>query len=101
MKATTEADQRNRFRYWIVQGLRRVGDLLFARADAAAHERGWQITVRYHGLGRAYRDPRFDRLVTCRFCCGRGRIGRDETYCRPCRGTGRAVKPGLDPHGER
>lgn len=31
-------------------------------ADEEAHWRGWQITQLWGGLGRVYRDPRFDTL---------------------------------------
>jgi len=41
---------------------RRVGELLFMSTDEEAHWRGWQITRTYGGLGRVYRDPRFDTL---------------------------------------
>jgi len=40
--------------------LRRLGDRWFAANDAEAHWREWQITKTSGGLGRRYRDTRFD-----------------------------------------
>ncbi len=40
----------------------RFGLELFADQDAIAREHDWQITPTPYGLGRHYRDPRFDRL---------------------------------------
>jgi hypothetical protein len=37
----------------------------FAGADAAARRHGWQVYSMHFGLGRRYRDPRFDRLAAC------------------------------------
>jgi hypothetical protein len=50
---------------WFEGQLRRIGDQLFAAQDARARQRGWQITRQQGGLGRVYRDPRFDLLATC------------------------------------
>ena len=51
---------------WLVDALkdipRRAGERLFMSADEEAHWRGWQITQVWGGLGRVYRDPRFDTL---------------------------------------
>ena len=49
---------------WFEGQLRRIGDRLFAAQDARARQRGWQITRQQAGLGRVYRDPRFDLLTT-------------------------------------
>jgi hypothetical protein len=40
--------------------LRRFGDWWFAAEDARARRTGWEIQVVKGGLGRVYRDPRFD-----------------------------------------
>jgi DnaJ-class molecular chaperone len=61
---------------------------LFAADDARARACGWQVTVQRGGLGRSYRDPRFDRLVTCTECLGSG-VHADDRPCRTCPGTGR------------
>jgi len=39
---------------------RRIGTRLFLEADEEAYWRGWQVTALHCGLGRGYRDPRFD-----------------------------------------
>jgi hypothetical protein len=66
---------------------------IFAAADADARRHSWQVTSTRGGFGRTYRDPRFDYLVECTACNGRGRKP-DDTTCSPCHGTGRIV---LDP----
>ena len=69
---------------------RRIYDWLFAADDARARGRGWQVTVQRGGLGRRYRDPRFDLLVACIECDGAG-VDADNRPCGRCRGTGRLV----------
>lgn len=66
---------------------RKLGDRLFAAHDAQAHIIGWQVTPLHGGLGRKYRDPRFDSLAECPKCMGTG--GRPEAACQPCSETGR------------
>ncbi len=67
-----------------------IGERLFAADDATAQRHGWQVTPVHGGLGRRYRDPRFDSLVRCAVCAGTGRTdGRAATPCAPCAGTGR------------
>jgi hypothetical protein len=66
---------------------------VFGGPDADARRHGWQITVTHGGLGRRYRDARFDYVVPCNACNGRS----DDpcgTTCSACGGTGRIV---LDP----
>jgi len=41
--------------------LRRWGDRWFAASDSEAYWWGWQISTLGGGLGRRYRDVRFDR----------------------------------------
>ena len=50
-----------------------IHGLLFTVNDTEAAWRGWQITKAHGGLGRGYRDPRFDKLAECRMCRGTGR----------------------------
>ncbi len=38
--------------------VRRLGARLFAGPDARARQYGWEITERWGGLARTYRDPR-------------------------------------------
>ena len=72
---------------WLAYLLRRWGDRWFAMNDTEAHWWGWQITKTLGGLGRRYRDIRFDRLAACLRCAGAG-VWTD-TPCGPCLGTGR------------
>jgi hypothetical protein len=73
---------------WVSSIPRRWLDRLFEMNDAEAYWRGWQIVKVRGGLGRRYRDPRFDTLAACSRCGGAGsRAGRP---CSPCLGTGRA-----------
>ena len=57
---------------WLAAIPRRLGDRLFAMNDAEAYWRSWQITSTHDGLGRRYRDPRFDALAECPKCQGPG-----------------------------
>ena len=71
---------------------RRLGDRIFTGNDTEAYWRGWQITKVHGGLGRRYRDLRFDTLAACPRCQGGGastKDGRADTPCAPCLGTGR------------
>lgn len=47
---------------WLAALPRRLGNRLFAMNDAEAGWRGWEVTVTAGGLGRQYRDPRFNAL---------------------------------------
>ena len=72
---------------WLAAVPRRLGDRLFAMNDTEACWRTWQITKTRGGLGRCYRDPRFDALAECAKCRGAG-VNADAP-CGPCLGTGR------------
>ena len=72
---------------WLGYLLRRWGDRWFAANDTEAYWRGWQITKTHGGLGRRYRDIRFDTLAACAQCAGAG--VRADAPCGPCVGTGR------------
>jgi hypothetical protein len=72
---------------------RRWGDLWFAMNDAEAGWRGWQATSMHGGLGRRYRDPRFDTVAECAQCQGFG--FRADVPCAPCLGTGRVAIRGV------
>ena len=67
--------------------LQHWGDRWFAMNDAEAYWRGWQITKTHAGLGRRYRDIRFDTLAACAQCAGAGEWA--DAPCGPCLGTGR------------
>jgi hypothetical protein len=45
---------------WMTDLARRLGNRLFAMNDAEAGWRGWEVTVTAGGLGRRYRDQRFN-----------------------------------------
>jgi hypothetical protein len=79
---------------WLVSLLRSPGDRLFAMNDTEAYWRDWQIVRIYGGLGRRYRDPRFDALAECPRCRGTGRGAAVTTAgpCLPCAGTGRIAR---------
>jgi len=49
---------------WLIGLPRRAGRRLFAMNDAEAGWRGWQVTEALGGLGRRYRDTRWDALRT-------------------------------------
>jgi hypothetical protein len=82
-----------RLRNWIDRCRRRGGERMFAAADARAAEYGWQVRTTRGGLGRSYRDPRFDRLVRCPDCGGSGRVGYTRQTCAWCDGSGRRLRP--------
>jgi hypothetical protein len=63
---------------WLAALPGRLVDWLFAMNDTEAYWRDWQIIKTRGGLGRRYRDPRFNLLATCRPCLGTGRITREE-----------------------
>lgn len=63
MNDVTTGLRRRQKRHRPVAFLSGVGNRIFAAADATARRNGWQITVRWYGLARTYRDPRYDLLV--------------------------------------
>ena len=74
---------------WLAAIPRRLGDRLFVMNDTEAYWRDWQITKTHGGLGRSYRDPRFDTLAECPKCHGAGVTA--DLPCPPCLGTGRVT----------
>jgi hypothetical protein len=77
---------------WVSSMPSRWLDRLFEMNDAEAYWRGWQITKVHGGLGRRYRDPRFDTLAECSGCGGTGSWANQP--CSPCLGTGRVEVEG-------
>jgi hypothetical protein len=71
--------------------LQRWSDQWFAVTDTEAYWWGWQINKALGGLGRRYRDIRFDTLAACGGCAGAGAWA--DAPCGPCQGTGR-ISPG-------
>ena len=76
---------------WVVRCLRAAAERVFAANDAEARWWGWEITRRWAGLARTYRDPRFDALVSCPRCRGSGEY-EEKRGCRRCAGTGRLTR---------
>jgi hypothetical protein len=87
---TTNPNLRKTPRDLLLRVLSAIGSKIFQTEDRRARDHGWQITPRQGGLGRTYRDPRFDSLTSCPACNGRGRMP-DRTTCPGCQGTGRTV----------
>jgi DnaJ-class molecular chaperone len=79
IKATTSS---------LAQRIRIAGERLFAKQDSLARRQGWTIEVSHDGLGRTYRDPRFDRLRPCPACDGSGEQAAG-LPCGRCSGRGR------------
>jgi hypothetical protein len=77
------------FLSWLGAIPRRLGDRLFTMNDTEAYWESWQITKTHGGLGRRYRDLRFDTLAECPKCRGSG--GTADLSCPPCLGTGRVT----------
>jgi hypothetical protein len=90
---TTDPVVRKTLRDLLQRGLSAIGSKIFRTDDCRARDRGWQIIPRRSGLSRRYRDPRFDCLISCTACTGRG-CNPDGATCSDCHGTGRLV---LDP----
>jgi hypothetical protein len=72
---------------WLAYFTRRWADRRFAICDTEAYWWCWQITKTLGGLGRRYRDLRFDTVAACARCAGAG--ARADAPCEPCEGTGR------------
>jgi hypothetical protein len=87
---TTNPDVRKTLRDLLIRVLRTIGSKIFRTDDCLARDRAWQIIPRRGGLSRTYRDPRFDYLMSCQACDGRGH-DRDRIACSHCHGSGRAV----------
>jgi len=98
---------------WLRKQAETAGQRLFARDDLIAIQHGWQITARYGGLGRQYRDPRFDTLRSCPRCAGSGTMGSGTMgsgitgsataggeACEVCAATGRVTLPTPPASGE-
>ena len=79
-----------RYRQRLAARIRALGEKLFRDDDARAIRHGWQIETRHGGLGRVYRDPRFDQLARCPDCGGSG-TSESGGPCHRCSATGRIV----------
>jgi hypothetical protein len=90
---TSAADAPRVLLNWLRSFLQRRGDRWFAMNDAEADWQGWQTTRIHGGLGRRYRDPRFDALAECARCRGAGLIA--DAACVPCSATARVTIRGV------
>ena len=75
---------------WMARGLQQLGDLVFASKDQEAAWHAWDVERRCAGLGRLYRDPRFDALVSCPGCDRISTVA-DGTVCPQCSATDHLV----------
>lgn len=90
---TTRTDRCKIYSFLITRlraGLAALGERAFAAGDADARRVGWQITSTHGGLGRRYRDGRFEMLAACPDCRGRG-VKAPANPCQRCSGTGRVL----------
>lgn len=87
---TTNPDVRKTLHYLLLRMLNALGRSIFREDDRQARDHGWQIIPRHGGLSRSYRDPRFNRLIACTTCNGRG-YDPHRVACSDCDGTGRII----------
>jgi hypothetical protein len=87
---TTDPNVRATVTDLVLRGLSAIGNKMFRADDCRARNQGWQIIPRHGGLSRSYRDPRFDCLLVCTACDGRGCHPCD-TPCSTCHGAGRII----------
>jgi hypothetical protein len=95
---TSEYKAQTRLVRWLRKRAETAGQRLFARDDLTAVQHGWQIISRRGGLGRQYRDPRFNTLRTCPRCASSGTVDGDP--CGACAATGRITVPADTEDGE-
>jgi hypothetical protein len=76
---------------WMCHYLTHAGNLLFAGKDREAGWHAWDVERRDAGLGRAYRDPRFDTLASCPRCHSVSTTA-DGTVCRQCSAADRLIR---------
>jgi hypothetical protein len=82
------------------QWITTLADRLHAAEDTRARRRGWQITRTSRGMGREYRDPRWDLIAACEVCGGEGINGVHQCITCQGRGTVRLDQLNLHPGGE-
>ena len=76
---------------WPARCVRQLGDVVFAGEDAEAAWHAWNVEPRYAGLGRLYRDQRFDALVACPRCHRISTVA-GRTVCQQCSAADRLVR---------
>jgi hypothetical protein len=76
---------------WTARCVQQLGDMVFATEDQEASWHAWNVEPRYAGLGRLYRDQRFDALVACPRC-HRVSTMAGRTVCQQCSAADRLVR---------
>jgi len=66
--AQLKPEPHERLAGWTARCVQQLGDVVFAVEDAEAAWRAWDVERRDAGLGRRYRDRRFQALVPCPRC---------------------------------
>jgi hypothetical protein len=76
---------------WLARCLQQLGDLVFAGEDAEAAWHAWNVERRCAGLGRLYRDQRFDALAACPRCQRISTLA-GRSVCQQCSAADRLVR---------
>jgi uncharacterized paraquat-inducible protein A len=75
---------------WVARCVQQLGDLVFAREDQEASWHAWDVERRDAGLGRRYRDQRFQALVPCPRCHRVSTVA-DGAVCPQCSAADRLI----------
>jgi hypothetical protein len=84
-------ERHERLADWTARCVQQLGDLVFAVKDAEAAWHAWEVEPRYAGLGRLYRDQRFDGLVSCPRCHRVSTVA-GSAVCKQCSAADRLVR---------
>ena len=84
-------DSDERLADWVARCVQQLGGLVFASEDQEAAWHDWDVEQRCAGLGRLYRDQRFDALVSCPRC-HRVSTAAGRTVCQQCSAADRLVR---------
>ena len=90
-RAQLKPEPHERLADWTARCVQQLGDLVFAVEDQEAAWHAWNVEQRFAGLGRLYRDQRFDALVSCPRC-HRVSTVTGSTVCKQCSATDRLVR---------
>jgi hypothetical protein len=75
---------------WMARCVQQLGDLMFASEDQEATWHAWDVERRDAGLGRRYRDRRFQALVPCPRCHRVSTVA-DGAVCKQCTAADRLI----------
>jgi hypothetical protein len=89
--AQLKPEPHERLADWTARCVQQLGDVVFATEDQEAAWHAWNVEPRYAGLGRLYRDQRFDALVACPRC-HRVSTVTGRTVCQQCSTAERLVR---------